>query len=345
MRLISSSLSGAVRASAQTSRFMTNVARPGMRNYSTEPAKKTGGNGLVLGALAAAGVAGGIYYNQSSAKPAAASAPAVAFADAPKAFNPNEFKPFTLTEVQKINHDTSLFRFKLDSADHVSGLHTASCVITRYPITKKDGSPGFIIRPYTPTSTEETQGHVDFIIKGYPEGKMSKHIHNLKIGDTLDIKGPIPKYAWDEKTVDNVGMVAGGTGITPMLQVIRRVFDVNSKNDKTKVTLIFGNRTEEDILLKEELDSYAKRFPDRFKVVYALDKAPANWDGISGYVTKEDLKKHMPAPETPSSVVFVCGPDPMLATFAGPKTKDKQQGEVAGLLKELGYDESNVYKF
>jgi cytochrome-b5 reductase len=46
---------------------------------------------------------------------------------------------------------------------------------------------------------------------------MSKHIHNLKVGDELEIKGPIPKYNWDENVKDNVGMIAGGTGITPMV--------------------------------------------------------------------------------------------------------------------------------
>lgn len=46
---------------------------------------------------------------------------------------------------------------------------------------------------------------------------MSKHIHNLKVGDELEIKGPIAKYNWDEKPVKNVGMIAGGTGITPMV--------------------------------------------------------------------------------------------------------------------------------
>ena len=46
---------------------------------------------------------------------------------------------------------------------------------------------------------------------------MSKRIANLKVGDTLEMKGPIPKYNWDENKVENVGMIAGGTGITPMV--------------------------------------------------------------------------------------------------------------------------------
>lgn len=57
------------------------------------------------------------------------------------------------------------------------------------------------------------------IVKEYAEGKMSKHIANLKVGDTLEMKGPIPKYNWEENKVENVGMIAGGTGITPMVSL------------------------------------------------------------------------------------------------------------------------------
>jgi cytochrome-b5 reductase len=94
-------------------------------------------------------------------------------------------------------------------ADSTSGLHVASCVITRKPITKKDGTPGYIIRPYTPTSDESAQGYVDFIVKKYPDGKMSKHFHDLKVGDELEIKGPIPKLKWEENKFNNVGLIAG----------------------------------------------------------------------------------------------------------------------------------------
>ncbi|CAO3642414.1 unnamed protein product [Cunninghamella blakesleeana] len=339
MRVASASLMGSIRFAAQPARTANKTARFGLRNYSTETPKKNG-NSLIFATLLGLGVAGGFYYNQSASVTTENKS-----TEPPKAsFDASQFKSFKLAEVHPINHDTSLFRFKLDGPTDVSGLHVASCVITRYPITKKDGTPGFIIRPYTPTSTEETQGHVDFVIKQYPTGKMSKHIHNLKIGDELEIKGPIPKYNWDEKPVKNVGMIAGGTGITPMLQVIRRVFDSASTHKDTKITLIFGNQTEEDILLKEELDGYAKQFPDRFKVVYALDRPPTEWEGIKGYVTKDDIVKHLPAPDK-DTIIFACGPDPLLAAYTGPKNPDKSQGEVGGILKELGYDSTNVYKF
>lgn len=85
---------------------------------------------------------------------------------------------------------------------------TASCVVFRSDITR-DGETEEVIRPYTPTSLENAQGHVDFVIKDYPTGVMSRHVHSINVGDSIDIKGPFVKYNWDQKAVDHVGMVAG----------------------------------------------------------------------------------------------------------------------------------------
>ncbi|KAG1436982.1 hypothetical protein G6F56_013319 [Rhizopus delemar] len=132
------------------------------------------------------------------------------------AFSPSEFKPFQLEKIERVNHNVSLFRFKLPAKTDVSGLSVASCVMFRGNITK-NGKTEQVIRPYTPTSEEKTQGHVDFVIKDYPQGNMSRYVHSLKVGDTLDIKGPFQKYDWESKPVDYVGMVAGGAGITPFV--------------------------------------------------------------------------------------------------------------------------------
>lgn len=75
-------------------------------------------------------------------------------------------------------------------------LHTdndVAAVITKYkgPEMKKP-----VIRPYTPISDVDQKGTVDFIIKKYPDGPMSEHMHNLEPGQRLDIKGPIPKFQW-----------------------------------------------------------------------------------------------------------------------------------------------------
>src|SRR5438309_2319670 len=99
---------------------------------------------------------------------------------------------------------------------------------------------------------------------------MSKHIHNMKIGDKLMIKGPRMKIEFKPNMKKEIGMIAGGTGITPMLQIIKYV--LNNPNDQTQLSLLFANVEERDILLREQLDSLSSRFPSRFKIFYILDK-------------------------------------------------------------------------
>jgi len=80
-------------------------------------------------------------------------------------------------------------------------------------------------------------------------------------------------------------MLCGGTGITPMLQVIKEL--LKNPEDKTELSLVFANDTEDDILLKSTLDALAKEHPN-FKVTYVLSKPvfQFGWDGEVGYVNK-----------------------------------------------------------
>ena len=117
-----------------------------------------------------------------------------------------------------------------------------------------------------------------------------------------------------------LGMVAGGTGIAPMLQMIRAI--LANPEERTKMTLVYANRFETDIMMKDELDSTAAKHPDRFKVHYVLSKPPATgWSGGTGWVGDADLSPaHMPAPG-PGVMVLVCGRDEFLVTVSGMTTR------------------------
>lgn len=74
-------------------------------------------------------------------------------------------------------------------------MRVASAVVVKgvgEGVKDKEGKP--VIRPYTPVTSPDTPGHIDFLIKKYPGGLMTSHIHSLKPGDKLAIKGPIDKY-------------------------------------------------------------------------------------------------------------------------------------------------------
>jgi cytochrome-b5 reductase len=72
-------------------------------------------------------------------------------------------------------------------------------------------------------------------------------------------------------------MIAGGTGVTPMYQVAAAI--LKDPHDTTRISLLFGNLTADDILIKQELDALAAAHPKRFSVFYVLNSPPANWTG------------------------------------------------------------------
>lgn len=281
---------------------------------------------LILG-MASVSVGVGIAASRGYVRPVVA--------EEEGAFSPKEFRAFTLREKISLNHNTAIYRFDLPK-DKKSGMFVASCLLTRAEVDGKE-----VVRPYTPVNDPEARGYVDLLVKVYPEGNMSKHIDSLKPGQSLDIKGPLTKLVYTPNLKKDIGMIAGGTGITPMLQVIHEV--LKNKEDKTNISLVFANVTEGDILLRKELDDLAAKHPN-FKVHYVLEKPPAKWNQGVGYVNAATISSKMPAPSD-TSLILVCGPPGMMEAVSGGKAPDYSQGELKGLLKQAGFTSSMVFKF
>ncbi|PGH00785.1 NADH-cytochrome b5 reductase 2 [Polytolypa hystricis UAMH7299] len=288
-------------------------------------------------ALAAAAGAGFWFWQQQTSE-----VTKIADKDRAKVFTGGDqgWVDLKLAQIETVSHNTKKFRFEFEDSEAVSGLHIASALLTKFKDPKNEKPT---LRPYTPISDESEPGYLDLLVKAYPNGPMSQHLHNMEVGQTLNFKGPLPKYTWEANKHDHVCMVAGGTGITPMYQLIRKIF--NDTEDKTAVTLVYGNVAKEDILLKKELDHLENTYPRRFRVFYLLDNPPPQWSQGTGYVTKELLKTVFPEPKSENLKVFVCGPPGLYKAVSGPKVSPKDQGELTGILKELGYTKEQVYKF
>ena len=192
----------------------------------------------------------------------------------------------------------------------------------------ENGEVSEVSRKYTPTSTLHHKGSVHFVIKIYRPGvhpkfphggRLTQKLETLEEGDYLKMSGPVSKKVYKgngnfyiqkkHHVKKNIGMVSGGTGITPFFQLIQEV--VRYK-DSVHVSLLFGNKTENDILLKDELDELERQYPDHISIHYIIDKPddPENWKHDTGYVTKELLDRYMPPPSD-DSVILTCGPKPM----------------------------------
>lgn len=254
----------------------------------------------------------------------------------------SEWQSLELQEKLSLTHNTKLLRFVLPSPEHTSGCTVSSCLSIGF---HEDGKMKG--KPYTPITKADTKGTIDFCIKEYPapNGLVSRHICGLKPGETVYFKGPWIKFAYTPNSHRAIGMVAGGTGITPMLQVAREILE--NPEDTTEVSLIFANVSEDDIMLRDTLDALQFRHSN-FKVHYVVDKAESpKWNGGTGYVNTNMIKHYLPSPNT-NCRILVCGPEGMIKHVSGPKMKvgnQWTQGEVGGLLKEIGYSQDEVYKY
>ncbi|CAL8242186.1 unnamed protein product [Merluccius merluccius] len=255
-----------------------------------------------------------------------------------------------LIDKQIVSHDTRKFRFALPSPDHVLGLPVGQHI---YLSAKIDGK--LVVRPYTPVTSDDDKGCVDLVIKIYfkdinpkfPEGgKMSQYLESLKLNDTIDFRGPSGLLVYKGKgsfaiqaekkspavvkKVTQLGMIAGGTGITPMLQIITAI--MKDPQDPTVCHLLFANQTEKDILLRPELEEIQANHPDRFKLWFTVDRAPNNWEYSEGFINEDMVRDHLPAPSE-DAVILMCGPPPMVQFACHPN------------LDKVGHSSSQKFTF
>ncbi|KAJ8534098.1 hypothetical protein K7X08_007422 [Anisodus acutangulus] len=239
--------------------------------------------------------------------------------------NPEEFKGFKLVKRTQLSHNVAKFRFELPTPTSVLGLPIGQHISCR----GKDSQGEEVVKPYTPTTLDSDVGYFELVIKMYPQGRMSHHFREMRVDDYMDVKGPKGRFKYQPGQVRAFGMLAGGSGITPMFQVARAILE--NPNDTTKVHLIYANVTSEDILLKEELEGLASNYPDRFKVYYVLNQPPEEWSGGVGFVSKEMIQTHCPAPASDIKILR-CGPPPM-------------NKAMAAHLEALGYTPEMQFQF
>jgi len=306
------------------------------RSFSTSPPQKSSSN-LPFVLLGIGTVSAAAYWYLESRAPSISK-------QEKSPLDSQNFIDFKLKKIVSYNHNTASFVFELPN-NEASLLPVASCLLVKAsdPEALKDAKGNPVIRPYTPVSPPDTPGELTLLIKRYEQGVMSKYIHTLKEGSTLSIKGPIIKFPYKANEFEQVALIGGGSGITPLYQILDHA--LADPSNRTKFTLIYANISPSDILLRKELDALQKKHPKTFEIVYVLDKPVDGWTGPTGYINKGLIQKHVASKDLGEKVkVFVCGPPGQVAATAGQKAGMKQ-GELGGILKELGYTEDQVFKF
>lgn len=243
--------------------------------------------------------------------------------------DPNVKVPLRVVDRQFVSHDTIRLKLALPSTEHRPGIPVGSHV---YFVARIEGQT--VVRPYTPVSLDTQKGYMDFVIKVYKAntnpnfprgGKMSQYLMNIPIDQCVDVRGPSGNLHYKglgvfaikpddgspmkQYKAKFVNMICGGSGITPMFQLLSYV--LNDMKDMTRLSLVFANKSEGDILLRDELDSFVSKFPNQLRVWYVVTEPPENWNYSSGYVTDSILFEHLYPPGN-DTLVLLCGPVPMV---------------------------------
>lgn len=216
--------------------------------------------------------------------------------------------------------------------------HTAALLTAAIP----KGRVLPVLRPYTPITPSDTPGHMDLMVKRYPQGAQSTHLHSLSPGDSVLFAVCIPGYKWTPNKHTSVTLIAGGAGITPIYQLVQGI--LNNPEDKTKITLVFGVNGEQDVLLNEEFKEYEAKHSDRFKAVYAVSGLKGESERFrKGYITEALLREVATPASDPNTKVMVCGPPAMEEALLG--KKGWGPGRTGGILEKLGYTRNQIHQF
>lgn len=202
------------------------------------------------------------------------------------------------------------------------------------------------VRPYTPISRNDLKGSFDLLVKIYDKGVVTQWLAQRKIGDTIAFKhikfNIKSQYPFHGKS--KINMICGGTGITPMYQALLQI--VHTRGDALQVVLLYGNRSPEDILLREELRELEELGGGRVKVVYVVGSKRGmppieGWDGQRGWVDQDKVKEFCFGPGD-DVLTMVCGVPGLYDVMCGSRAEPEiKEGTV---LAKLGYTKDMVAK-
>ena len=228
-----------------------------------------------------------------------------------------------LSAKKQLSPDSKVFTFTLGHEAQTIGLPIGQHLMMRLrdPVTREA-----IIRAYTPLSEGTDKGLLDVLIKIYYDtpqqkgGKMTQALDSIPVGHFVEFKGPVGKFEYlgngrctiggKEREVQKFIMICGGSGITPIFQVLRAV--MNDRDDPTHCVVLDGNRIEQDILCKPELDAIAAANRDKCDLVYSLSKPGPEWTGRRGRMDKPFFETKVGGPSDDTrTMVLICGPAAM----------------------------------
>ena len=202
-----------------------------------------------------------------------------------------------LSRTQEQTHDSKTLRFLLPRGN---GFHPRPGQFLTFNWVL-DGKR--IARSYSICSSPLQKGYLEITVKRTEGGCVSAFLNErVSVGLTVEAWGPSGQFCFDESQHQRAVLIAGGSGITPMMSMLRYIDDLGLTTD---VTLLYFVRTPRDIIFASELAQLQKSI-QHFRYLIIPSRADSDWKGPSGHLTPELLTRNLT--DLHSSVFFLCGP-------------------------------------
>jgi ferredoxin-NADP reductase len=164
-----------------------------------------------------------------------------------------------------------------------------------------------VIRSYSICSSAARSGYIEITPKRIEQGCASVFLNDrASVGMTVEASGPFGQFCLDESKHDNVVMLAAGSGITPMMAMLRYIDDLRLE---TTVTLLYCVRTSSDIIFERELAELRSKIKN-FRYHLLLSQPDPEWSGPRGHVSHEFIENTVS--EIELQHFFLCGPLPFM---------------------------------
>ncbi|NWT41790.1 NB5R4 reductase, partial [Chroicocephalus maculipennis] len=213
----------------------------------------------------------------------------------------------------EVTHDTKLFRLMLPKSTH---LHVPT---GQHVYLKKNIAGTEVVKPYTPVLPflpldfkepfSHDGAHIYLMIKIYSCGLFTQALDHLQIGDYISVSNPEGNFKKSQvQTLEDLFLLAAGTGFTPMVKLLN--FALTEVSCLRTVKLIFFNKTEDDILWRNQLEQLALK-DERFEVQFILSQPTKDWVGKQGKISSSLLSEFVKISRKDSKVLIcICGPTP-----------------------------------
>ncbi|NJL11882.1 MAG: oxidoreductase [Microscillaceae bacterium] len=171
-------------------------------------------------------------------------------------------------------------------------------------------------RAYSLCTSPTTDEYPAITVKKVEKGLVSNYLHQtLRPGSVLEVLPPMGQFttAFDAQQTRHLILLAGGSGITPLMAILKAAL---AEEPQSQVSLLYANRDPQSIIFKEALEKFQTQYPERFRVVHLLEKAPLFWNkGHKGRISTKLLKKILdswPSFDSTHTEYYMCGPGGMM---------------------------------